>query len=129
MMRVKGCPYKKFCVDDCDNCAYGKQYTRLNGTIERLQRRIKALEGQKMQEESLNNNSIMPDKTVYRLCVSDVTCVLEDKGILENLTAEQVEELSDYVGEHLSIPFDEYIMACIETHDKFEEWTKQPQEC
>lgn len=124
-MRVKGCPYKKTCKFDCANCDYGKQYARLYGTIERLRRRIKELEGQKMQEESLNNSGNIPDKTVYRLCVGDVICFLKDSGCFGSLTSEQVEELSDYVGKHLSIPYDEYIMACIETHDKFEEWTSQ----
>jgi hypothetical protein len=76
-------------------------------------------------EEALRRCGVLPDTTVYRLCIADVICVLADKGYLKFLTAKQVAELSDYVGDKLEIPFHEYILACIETHDKFEEWTSQ----
>lgn len=74
-------------------------------------------------EKALKLYGIMPDDKVYRLCVSDVLCVLEGKGLLQKLTANQVNELTNHINRRLEIPFDEYIIACIETHEKFEEWT------
>lgn len=49
------------------------------------------------------------DKKVYRLCGEDVISILEEKGLLEKLTNEQVEEIINYVERKLEIPWSEYV--------------------
>ncbi len=51
-MKIKNCPCRKNCWDyksgGCDNCEIGREISRLHRKIDRLQKRVKKYEQQKM---------------------------------------------------------------------------------
>lgn len=51
---------------------------------------------------------------VYSLCGEDIVSVLEERGVLDKMTNEEVEEIIDYMCNKLEIPWTEYVNASLD---------------
>lgn len=65
-------------------------------------------------DEGIAKRQDLADKKVYLLTGADVLCVLEDRGLIEKFSTEEIEELVDYIDRKLEIPWMEYIEVMVD---------------